>query len=92
MRILSKEWIQRGPGSEACGPDWNTICSSFPGKGGEDMRGVIQIVSGLVVGCAGFHQIAEHPIQGVSALFLAGFLVMIGFEKWLAERSREIRN
>jgi hypothetical protein len=56
------------------------------------MSGIIQIVSGLVVGCAGFHQIAEHPIQGVSALFLAGFLVMIGFEKKLAERSREIRN
>jgi hypothetical protein len=56
------------------------------------MSGVIQIVSGLVVGCVGFHQIAEHPIQGVSALFLAGFLVMIGFEKMLAERSREIRN
>jgi hypothetical protein len=78
--------------AESAAMIWNTICSSFPGKGGDDMSGVIQIVSGLVLGCAGFHQIAEHPIQGISALFLAGFLVMIGFEKKLAERSREIRN
>ena len=56
------------------------------------MSGIIQIVSGLVIGLAGFHQIAEHPVQGISALFLAGFLIMIGFEKKLVERSREIRN
>ena len=56
------------------------------------MSGIIQIVSGLVIGLAGFHQIAEHPVQGISALFLAGFLIMIGFEKKLAERSREIRS
>ncbi len=56
------------------------------------MNGIIQIVSGFVIGCAGFHQIAEHPLQGICALFLAGFLVMIGFEKKLAERSRGIRN
>ena len=54
------------------------------------MTGVIQIVSGLVIGGAGFYQIAVHPVQGISALFLAGFLVMIGFEKKLAGRSREI--
>ena len=45
------------------------------------MNGIIKIVSGLVIGLAGFHQIAQHPVQGISALFLAGFLVMIGFEK-----------
>ncbi len=56
------------------------------------MSGVIQIVAGLVIGCAGFLQIAEHPVQGISALFLAGFLIMTGFEKRLAQRSREIRN
>ncbi len=56
------------------------------------MNGIIKIVSGLVIGLAGFHQIAQHPVQGISALFLAGFLVMIGFEKRLAERSREIKN
>jgi hypothetical protein len=56
------------------------------------MNGIIQIVSGFVIGGAGFHRIAEHPIQGISALFLAGFLVLIGFEKKLAERSREIGN
>ena len=54
------------------------------------MAGTIQIISGLVIGGAGFYQIAVHPIQGICALFLAGFLVMIGFEKKLAERSREI--
>jgi len=56
------------------------------------MNGIIQIISGFVIGGAGFHQIAEHPVQGICALALAGFLVMIGFEKKLAERSREIRN
>jgi hypothetical protein len=56
------------------------------------MTGIIQIISGFVIGGAGFHQIAEQPIQGICALFLAGFLVMIGFEKKLAERSREIGN
>ncbi len=56
------------------------------------MTGIIQIVSGFVIGGAGFHQIAEHPIPGICALFLAGFLIMIGFEKMLAERSREFRN
>jgi hypothetical protein len=54
------------------------------------MTGIIQIFSGLVIGGAGFHQIAVRPIQGVCALFLAGFLVMIGFEKRLAVRSRQI--
>ncbi len=56
------------------------------------MNGIIQIVSGFVIGGAGFHQIAEYPIQGICALFLGGFLVMIGFEKMLAERSRGIKN
>ena len=56
------------------------------------MAGIIQIVSGFVIRDAGFHQIAEHPIQGICALFLAGFLIMTGFEKKLGERSREIRN
>ena len=53
------------------------------------MNGIIQIVSGFVIGGVGFHQIAEHPIQGICALFLAGFLVMIGFEKMLPDRSRD---
>lgn len=56
-----------------------------------DMTGIIQIVSGLVIGGAGFHQIAVHPMQGACALFLAGFLVMLGFER-LTERYREIRD
>jgi hypothetical protein len=43
----------------------------------------IQIILGLLVGGAGFRQIAENPLQGVCALFLAGFLIMIGFEKLL---------
>ena len=54
------------------------------------MTGMIQIASGLVIGGAGFYQIAVHPIQGICALFLAGFLVMIGFEKKMVRRSREI--
>ena len=49
------------------------------------MRGIIQIVSGLVIGGAGFHQIAFHPVPGICALLLAGFLIMTGFENKLAE-------
>ena len=45
------------------------------------MTGIIQIVSGLLIGAAGFHQISENPVQGMCALFLAGFLLMTGFEK-----------
>lgn len=56
------------------------------------MTGIIHIVSGIVLGGAGFHQITVHPLQGACALLLAGFLVMIGFEKRLADRSREIGN
>ncbi len=55
------------------------------------MNGTIQIVSGLLIGGAGFHQIAVHPVQGACALFLAGFLIMIGFEKKTAARSRDIQ-
>jgi hypothetical protein len=69
-----------------------SIAGMPSGRRRTSMNGIIQIVSGLVIGCAGFHQIAEHPLQGICALFLAGFLVMIGFEKKLAERSRGIRN
>jgi len=53
------------------------------------MRGIIQIVTGLVVGGAGFLQIAVHPIQGICALFLAGFLMITGFEKKLNEGREE---
>jgi len=83
--------VKARTGIEICCPDWNAICFSFWAKEA-DMNGIIKIVSGLVIGLAGFHQIAQHPVQGISALFLAGFLVMIGFEKRLAERSREIKN
>jgi hypothetical protein len=44
----------------------------------------IQILSGIFVGAAGFSRIAENPLQGICALFLAGFLIMTGFEKILA--------
>ncbi len=47
------------------------------------MTGIIQIVSGFIIGGAGFHQISESPIQGMCALFLAGFLIMTGLEKKL---------
>jgi hypothetical protein len=56
------------------------------------MNGIIYITSGLVIGGAGFYQIAAYPVQGVCALFLAGFLVMIGFEKKLGKHSQEVKN
>jgi len=56
------------------------------------MKGIIQIVSGIAVGAAGFYQISEHPVQGICALFLAGFLVMSGFDNRLAARTDEPGN
>jgi hypothetical protein len=56
------------------------------------MRGMIQIVSGIVIGGVGYHQIAVHPIQGICVLFLAGFLVMTGFEKKLGDGHEETGN
>ncbi len=47
------------------------------------MTFMIQIVLGVVIGAAGFLHIAENPVQGISGLFLAGFLVMTGLEKRL---------
>lgn len=43
----------------------------------------IQIFFGILVGGAGFKQLAENPLEGVSALFLAGLLIMTGFERVL---------
>ena len=54
------------------------------------MTGMIWVVSGLVIGSAGYCQIAAHPVQGICALFLSGFLVTIGFEKRSAKHLREI--
>jgi hypothetical protein len=54
-----------------------------------DMTYLIQIILGVIIGGAGFHQIAENPIQGISALFLAGFLVMTGFEKRLSRQNEK---
>lgn len=56
------------------------------------MNGIIEILSGLVIGCAGFLHIAVHPIQGICALFLAGFLMVTGFEKKLSEGQKETRD
>lgn len=52
------------------------------------MTCIIQIVMGILIGGAGFHHIAENPVPGISALFLAGFLVMTGLEK-LITRQRQ---
>ncbi len=41
----------------------------------------IQIIAGVIIGAAGFFKIADSPMQGISALFLAGFLILTGFEK-----------
>jgi hypothetical protein len=72
--------------------DWNKTCSFFSTKGRDDMKGIIQMVSGIAIGGAGFYQIAEHPIQGICALLLAGFLMMTGFENKLAGRPQEPAN
>ena len=53
------------------------------------MTYLIQIILGVIIGGAGFHQIAENPVQGISALFLAGFLVMTGLEKRLSRQNEK---
>ncbi|MGC9196680.1 MAG: hypothetical protein ACP5IL_14685 [Syntrophobacteraceae bacterium] len=69
--------------------DWNntlrgvTLC-----RGGLSMAGMIQIFSGIVIGGTGFYQIGAHPVQGVCALFLAGFLIIVGLDKELFGDSR----
>ena len=45
-----------------------------------EMSNIIQVFMGLVVGCVGFLRIAEHPIQGCSALLLSGFLILAGLD------------
>ena len=54
------------------------------------MAGVIRIISGVAIGGAGFDQIGAHPVQGVCALFLAGFLILIGLEQQLSEHWRRL--
>jgi hypothetical protein len=53
------------------------------------MAGMIRIFSGIVIGGAGFEQIGAHPVPGVCALFLAGFLVVIGLEQKLSGNSQK---
>jgi hypothetical protein len=50
------------------------------------MASCIEIFLGLLVGGAGFRQIAENPLPGMCALLLAGALIMAGFEKMLSKR------
>ncbi|MCL5406814.1 MAG: hypothetical protein M1398_08915 [Deltaproteobacteria bacterium] len=52
------------------------------------MAGTIQIISGIVIGVAAFDQIGAHPVQGVCALCLAGFLIIIGLDKKLSRHLR----
>lgn len=53
------------------------------------MTCIIQIVVGILIGAAGFHHISENPAPGISALFLAGFLVMTGLEKLLTRQRQK---
>jgi hypothetical protein len=46
-----------------------------------EMFTIIQVFLGFVVGCIGFMQIAEHPIQGCSALLLSGFIILAGLDR-----------
>jgi hypothetical protein len=41
---------------------------------------VMRILLGLVVGCIGFVQIAENPVQGCSALLVGGFVILAGLD------------
>jgi len=42
---------------------------------------VMRILLGFVVGCIGFVQIAENPIQGCSALLLGGLVMLAGLDR-----------
>ncbi len=45
------------------------------------MIALIEVIAGLVIGGVGFGRIAENPLEGSCALFLAGFLLLTGVEK-----------
>jgi len=42
---------------------------------------VVRILFGFVVGCIGFVEISENPVQGCSALLLAGFVILAGLDR-----------
>ncbi|MCE5334879.1 MAG: hypothetical protein LLG06_09835 [Desulfobacteraceae bacterium] len=45
------------------------------------MMRIVLFVCGLCVGAVGFLRMAFNPLEGTSALLLAGFLLMRGMEK-----------
>jgi sulfite exporter TauE/SafE len=47
------------------------------------MVSTVQMLLGLVIGVLGFRQIAENPLTGCSALFLGGFLILVGLDHFL---------
>ena len=51
------------------------------------MAGMFRIVSGVVIGVAGFYQLGAYPVRGVCALFLAGFWIIIGVEEQISVHS-----
>lgn len=53
------------------------------------MLTLFEIVSGLVIGAAGFARLADDPLQGCWALLLAGFLLMTGVEKTIFKERRK---
>lgn len=42
----------------------------------------LQILCGMVIGCIGFTQIGENPVQGSTALLVGGFLVLSGVDRF----------
>ncbi|MHC1729890.1 MAG: hypothetical protein AB9866_28470 [Syntrophobacteraceae bacterium] len=54
------------------------------------MSCIIHIILGVLIGGAGFRHIAESPVQGISALFVAGYLVLCGLEKWLLRQRQKV--
>lgn len=61
---------------------WHGACSDSPIEEELGMLRSLQILFGMVVGCIGFMQIGENPVQGSTALLVGGFLVLSGVDRF----------
>jgi len=51
------------------------------------MNSSLQIILGFILGTTGFSHIAESPLLGISSLFLGGFLILAGLDRFHRDKS-----
>lgn len=61
---------------------WHRACSGGLFEEEHGMFRSLQILCGMVIGCIGFTQIGENPVQGSTALLVGGFLVLSGVDRF----------